>query len=233
VTADPLVLGEEVERATDRLLATARLLDGAAVTAPSLLPGWTRGHLLTHLARNADALRNLLIWARTGEVTPAYASPAARDAAIEEGSGRPLAEQVEDLRESSARFAREAAGMPAAAWLLELPLPGGAQVAARVVWRRLREVEVHHVDLNAGYAPADWPAAFAHRLLHEVAADLKGVNLTVHSSDLGHPLPIGSGAPPTVTGPSSLLAAWLTGRETKPGLAVEPPGPLPELPDWL
>ena len=27
---------------------------------PSLLPGWSRGHVLTHLARNADAMVNLL-----------------------------------------------------------------------------------------------------------------------------------------------------------------------------
>jgi maleylpyruvate isomerase len=39
--------------------------DGS-ILADSGLPGWTRGHLLTHVARNADALRNLLTWARTG-----------------------------------------------------------------------------------------------------------------------------------------------------------------------
>ena len=55
MTADPLVLIAEVDRATARLLATARTLDDDAVRAPSPLPGWTRGHVLTHVARNADS----------------------------------------------------------------------------------------------------------------------------------------------------------------------------------
>ena len=69
MSADPLVLLDDVERATSRLLATAGSLD-ADPSAPSLLPGWTRGHVLTHVARNADSLVNLLTWARTGVVTP-------------------------------------------------------------------------------------------------------------------------------------------------------------------
>ena len=47
-----------------------------------LLPGWTVGHVLTHVARNADAYTNLLTWARTGVETPAYASPEAREALL-------------------------------------------------------------------------------------------------------------------------------------------------------
>ena len=60
MTTDPLALMGEVDRATDRMLRTAATLDDAAVAAPSPLPGWTRGHVLTHLARNADGLGNLL-----------------------------------------------------------------------------------------------------------------------------------------------------------------------------
>ena len=37
-----------------------------AFAAPSALPGWSRAHVLTHVARNADAMINLLTWARTG-----------------------------------------------------------------------------------------------------------------------------------------------------------------------
>ncbi len=233
MTADPLVLVDEVDRATTRLLATAGALDLAALAGPSLLPGWTRGHVLAHLARNADALRNLLIWARTGEETPAYPSPEARTAGIEAGAGRPLDEQLTDLRAASDRFAQAVADMPADAWMVQLPLSTGLQRAARVVWRRLREVEVHHVDLAAGYTPDDWPESFTHRVLHEVAADLTGVNLTAHASDLGHPVVLGAGGPPTVSGSSAALAGWLTGRLAKPELTVEPTGTLPTLPDWL
>jgi maleylpyruvate isomerase len=54
VTTDPLVLLPEGDRAVARLLATARTLDGAGLAASSLLPGWTRGHVLSHLARSAN-----------------------------------------------------------------------------------------------------------------------------------------------------------------------------------
>src|ERR687888_67400 len=79
-----------------------------ALAQNSILPGWTRGHVVTHLARNADALRNLLYWARTGERTPMYPSYEARNSAIEMGAGRPLPEQLEDLQGASARFVEAA-----------------------------------------------------------------------------------------------------------------------------
>ena len=60
-------------------MRTVAALTDSQARAPSLLPGWTRGHVVTHLARNADALRNLLTWARTGIPTPMYPSRQARD----------------------------------------------------------------------------------------------------------------------------------------------------------
>lgn len=233
MTTDPLALLDEVDRATARLLATAGGLGPGALADASLLPGWSRGHVLTHAARNADAMRNLLTWARTGEVTPAYPSRAARDAAIQDGASRPPDEQVADLRDSCERFARAAADMPAEAWRVQLPLDRGPMPAALIVWGRLREVEVHHVDLTAGYGPADWPDSFTHRLLHEVAAHLRGTDLTIHAAGLGHPLAVGVGGPPSVSGPAAPIAGWLIGRVPEPDVTVEPTGSLPILPEWL
>src|ERR1022692_5071277 len=51
---------DRIGAATDRLLAAADLLTDPGVREPSLLPGWTRGHVLSHPARNADGLGNLL-----------------------------------------------------------------------------------------------------------------------------------------------------------------------------
>ncbi|OLE21595.1 MAG: maleylpyruvate isomerase [Actinobacteria bacterium 13_1_20CM_3_71_11] len=231
MSTDPLVLLAEVDRATARLLATAAALDGDPA-APSPLPGWTRGHVLTHVARNADGLTNLLTWARTGVVTPQYASLDKRNADIEAGAARPLDALVADVRSSAERFAEAATALDAASWAFLLDLPRGPKPAALVPWWRLREVEVHHVDLAAGYLAADWPESFAHRLLHEVAGDLTGVSLTVQADGLGHPVPVGSGGPPTVSGPAYALAAWLIGRSPGDKLAVSPAGPLPALPDW-
>ena len=151
MTVDPLVLMTDVDDATERLIRSAEALDDGAVRAPSALPGWTVGHVLTHVARNADAYTNLLTWARTGVETPAYASPAARTDGIEDGADRPPAEQIADLRQAHERFADAAAAMPAEAWTFFLPSTGAS--AAAVPWARLREVEVHHVDLGKEYTP--------------------------------------------------------------------------------
>jgi maleylpyruvate isomerase len=239
VTADPLVLSREVDAATARLLAAAAGLDGDdAVAAPSLLPGWTRGHVLTHVARNADGLANLLTWARTGVVTPQYASPEQRERDIEAGAPRPLAAQLTDLRESAAHFATAVEAMPAEAWGVVLDLPERPQRPATVVWRRLREVEVHHVDLAAGYAHTDWPAAFGHRLLHEVITGFAGREdapaMVLRPDDTGHELTVGDPAgAPAIAGTASALAAWLTGRSTGADLVVSPRGPLPTPPGWM
>src|ERR1044072_8833933 len=126
---DPLVLMTDVDAASARLLRTAENLNPAAGADPSLLPGWTVGHLLTHVARNADAYTNLLTWARTGVETPAYASPDARQAGIEAGAGRPLAEQIADIRDAHERFCDASAAMPADAWAVPLPAPIGQSAA--------------------------------------------------------------------------------------------------------
>jgi maleylpyruvate isomerase len=227
-----LALLGEVDRATARLLETAAGLDPDP-GAPCLLPGWTRGHLLTHVARNADAMRNLITWAATGVVTPAYPSREHRNAGIEAGSGRPWEVLLADVRDSSARFAEAAGELSVDAWLTELDLPDGRHPAAVVPWRRLREVEVHHVDLAAAYTPKDWPESFAHRVLHEVAGGLEGVSLTLRPDGLGHLVPVGDGGPPEVRGPAYALAAWLAGRSAGTDLTVEPAGTLPTIPEWI
>jgi maleylpyruvate isomerase len=234
MTFDPLVLMTDVDRATENLIRTAEGLDAGAVATPSLLPGWTVGHVLTHVARNADAYANLLTWARTGVETPAYASPEARVAGIEAGAARPLDEQIEDLRTAHERFADAGAAMPAAAWTFHLPSTG--QPAAAVPWARLREVEVHHVDLGVAYTPADWSDAFALRLLREivVGAGDEWPAMVLRPYGLEHPLTIGAAgdATPTVGGPTKSIAAWLAGRADGADLTVSPDGELPAPARW-
>nr|QLJ97135.1 maleylpyruvate isomerase family mycothiol-dependent enzyme [Micromonospora carbonacea] len=238
MTADPLLLTGDLDDAMARLLRTAAALDDADIAAPSVLPGWSRGHVLTHLARNADGFVNLLTSARTGERIPMYASAAARTADIAAGASRPPAAHLDDLRRSAERFAEAVAAMPVQAWAATVETRRGPWPAATLVWGRLREVEVHHVDLAAGYGPADWPEAFAQRLLHEVTTDLASrgdapamvlrFDGSHHAQVVGDP----AGAP-TVTGPAHGLAAWLIGRGGADTLLVTPDGPLPTPPEWM
>ncbi|MFG1900583.1 maleylpyruvate isomerase family mycothiol-dependent enzyme [Micromonospora carbonacea] len=238
MTADPLLLTGDLDDATTRLLRTAAALDDADVAASSLLPGWTRAHVLTHLARNADGFVNLLTSARTGEQIPMYASASARAADIATGAARPPAALLDDLRRSAERFAEAVAAMPVQAWAATVETRRGPWPAAMLVWGRLREVEVHHVDLAAGYAPADWPEAFAQRLLHEVTSGLADRDdapaLVLRFDGSSHDVAVGDPAgAPTVTGPAHGLAAWLIGRGGADTLAVTPDGPLPTPPEWM
>jgi maleylpyruvate isomerase len=155
-------LSDQIDFATQRLLGAARVIDDADLRAPSLLPGWTRAHVLAHVARGADALRNLMIGVRSGQPRPAYASPAAREAGIEHGAGLSRAELLDDVGASAMAFRTVSRQLPDEAWDAEVTgVPGLDPFPAReLLVRRLVEVELHHCDLGAGYTAADWPDSF-------------------------------------------------------------------------
>ncbi|MBE3073995.1 MAG: maleylpyruvate isomerase family mycothiol-dependent enzyme, partial [Actinobacteria bacterium] len=99
---------------TSLLMRTAAGLDDESVQVASLCEGWTRAHVLSHIARNADALGNLVSWAITGTPRAMYDSPEARDADIAAGSTRGVQEIFTDLEDSAARFATAATGLAGA-----------------------------------------------------------------------------------------------------------------------
>jgi maleylpyruvate isomerase len=232
-----------IGEATDRLLASAGALTDTGVREPSLLPGWTRGHVLTHIARNADGLGNLLRWARTGITTPMYASREARQADIEAGAGRSAADLAADVQATAIAFAAEAASLPDEAWTAQVQGLTGPPIPGRSVldWR-LRELEIHHVDLAVGYRPGDWPGEFVTASLPGVAGEFAGREdtpsclLQPDGSGLG-PFQIGpeqtTGQPVLVRGSPASLLAWLIGRDDGGGLRVSPDGAArPVLPPW-
>lgn len=217
-----------VREATDRLLTAIAKLDDAALAEPSHLPGWTRGHILAHLARNADALVNVF------EGRPMYASAEARDADIEHDAGRPLEEHLADLRDSGARFL--ATTEPAQDWFRTVELRGGVtDLASNVPFRRWVEVELHHVDLNIGYELADLPDEFTGREI-DFLADRWSARPEVPPTALaaadGRRWRTGSAGEPavTVSGTAAGLLAWLAGRGDKGASLSTSGGPLPELP---
>jgi maleylpyruvate isomerase len=167
-------LSDQIDDATQRLLGTARVIADSELRQPSLLPGWTRGHVLAHLARNADALRNLLVGARSGEQRPAYASPEARDAGISRGAGQKAKDLMEDVAGSAMALRTVARQLPDDAWEFQVRIMDSEPFPATLVLtRRLVEVELHHGDLGTGYGPADWPAAFASMDLAEPMRSLR------------------------------------------------------------
>ncbi|WP_264931635.1 maleylpyruvate isomerase family mycothiol-dependent enzyme [Streptomyces sp. A012304] len=216
-----------VREATDRLLTAVAKLDDASVAGPSRLPGWTRGHVLAHLARNADALVNVL------EGRPMYADATVRDADIERDAPRPLDVQLTDVRESAARF-QEAGAVPAD-WSRTVELRNGVtDSAARVPFRRWVEVELHHVDLGIGYELEDLPAEFTEREIEFLAERFSGhpevpptrVTDGTRAWRTGR---AADGPEVTVTGSGADLLGWLAGRRDGSALTVAG-GPLPALP---
>jgi maleylpyruvate isomerase len=136
----------------------AGTLDGAA---PSRLPKWTVGHVLTHLARNADSMVRVLAAAERGETVARYA-PGQRDAEIEAGAGRPAGELVVDVRTTI--WALEQAWSTQTRWDgLSREAPDREIPVTELPFLRWREVEVHRADLGLGYEPSDWPAEYVRR----------------------------------------------------------------------
>ncbi|WP_216587069.1 maleylpyruvate isomerase family mycothiol-dependent enzyme [Streptomyces brasiliscabiei] len=222
--------------ATDRLLTAAAALDNAGVTEPSRLPGWTRGHVLAHLARNADALVNVFAG------RPMYASAEARDSDIERDAPRPLKTQLADVRDSAHRF-QDAASL-SQDWSRTVELRNGVtDSASRVPFRRWIEVEIHHADLGIGYELEDLPGEFAQREINFLTDRFRnhpGVPAMMIRQDDGRMIPTGdvrsttperleSGHHLMIGGTRADLLGWLAGRRDGSALHVEG-GALPSLP---
>ena len=232
---DPAPDSAEIEAATSRLLATAKTLSDAEVPAPSGLPGWSRGHVLTHVARNADSLVNLLTWAATGVEHPQYPSMQARDTAIEAGASRGAAEQLADIEASHQRFQDAVAAVPAGHWQHEVRwLSGEPRPATKIPDARLREVAIHHIDLDAGYSASDWSSQFALRILVSVlpAFEVRGIEpVTLVPTDVDVRIDLAGGSAVEVRGAASALAMWVLGRDDGSTLEVTG-GQLPTPPAW-
>lgn len=212
----------DADAALAALIDVVRTLPEGAGADPSPLDGWSRGHVLSHVANVGAALARQAEHAARGEkIAPYDGGQAGRDAAIEAGAGRTATEHAAALEASRARLA--------AAW----PAPGDALWSARVAYRDgvltdallawWREARIHSVDATAGLGDRalgydTWDDAFCAHLREFLAvrlpADGGGLELVGDARD---------------------VAAWLAGRTPegpvsalRDGVAV----PLPALGPW-
>ena len=174
----------------------------------SQLPGWTRKHLIAHLAANGDAIVNLIHWAATGEVTPMYSSPDAGMSAL-------TAEQ----------------------WGFEIVTAQGRTVpASETPWMRSREVMIHAVDLDAGIEFDDLPEEFLRALCDDIVtkrASVAGPTAIILVSETSDEWTLpGSGDAIQVTGSLAAIAAYLAGRQYS-GLTASSDDGVPAIPAWL
>jgi len=133
-----------------RIEDVLRGLTDALARRPSLLPDWTVGHVVTHLARNADSHTRMVEAAQRGEAVTQYAGgPPEREAAIAAGQGRPAAELLADLIVAHQRVERAWAATSDEVWATGLRLVGtGFNAIAWSAFQRWREAEVHFADLG-------------------------------------------------------------------------------------
>lgn len=181
-----------------RLRATLDRLDDDLARVPSRLPDWSVGHVLTHLARNAESHVRILRAALAGEHVEQYLGGAEqRNADIEAGAGRSAAALADDVARTAQELEDTWAAMTPEAWAGHGLSRGLPWPCRQLPFYRWREVEVHHVDLGVGYDIAEWPEPY-------VAAELPRV-LAVLPQRI------------TDAGARRRLLAWLLGRAGQPG----------------
>jgi maleylpyruvate isomerase len=185
-------------------------------TVDTALPGWSRAHLVAHLAANAEAVGNLVHWAATGERTPMYSSPGQRAADIERASRRSRADLVDWFGSSAAALDRAMDALTDDQWGARVVTAQGRDVpASETPWMRAREVMVHAVDLHAGVTFDDLPADFLDALVEDVL--------------------VKRGVEADAVGPLAGRAAYLTGRAdgATAGVTALDGSAAPDLPPWL
>jgi maleylpyruvate isomerase len=231
---DPQTYLAALAPATGDLLADVGKLDDAAMREPSTLPGWTKGHVLTHVARNAEGSVHLLTWARTGVRQDEYVSMAMRGTDIEAGATRSGAELIEDVGRWSESLVATAEDLTPDQWATTIQWAAGEFTPAAIIpVARLGEVLLHHRDLAIGFDASGWPSSLLAPLFDRYLSLTKApdpVPFRLEDDD-GRSWPVGTGTPLTVvSGPTAWLLAWLTRRSEGEHLSVSPPGPLPDRP---
>ena len=199
---------EGCRAAHQRLSDTLDTVTDAMCREPSLLPGWSVGHVLTHLARNAESHTRRLEAASRGQVVEQYLGGyEGREADIHEGSVRSAAELVADVRDTAAALERVFRSVPPPTW--DRPtkaVDGTVRPANLLPLRRWQEVEVHHADLGLEFSWRDWPDGFVEAYLPHLLAGLN------------ERLPQGTSRPDLTGVPEREVMAWLFGRHHRPGL---------------
>lgn len=223
---------------TEFLVQLVDALPDDALRAPSGLPGWTRAHVVAHVARNAEALTRLAEWARTGVETPMYADAEQRAAEIESSSRFPADRLRRELSTTSDALDVALSRLDDGDWRATVRSALGREIpAAEVPWMRVREVWLHAVDLASGATVSDLPPEVVDTLLDDVTGVLSGKDgcprAVLTATDRDRTWPLGpEGATLQVHGPAASLLAWLTGRGDGSALTTLD-GDLPTPPRWI
>ncbi len=224
-------MGDAVALAHQRLYTLLDELDDQRLREPSLLPGWTRGHVLAHLTDNARAFERQTRAALRGDLAEMYdGGQRGRDQSIERNARSSLADLRLAVLESSAALDRLCRGLAAEDLGRRVRFRDGT--VADVLQARWREVEIHGVDLGLTYTARDWPLDFAVHALEFLAGRvLAGTALVLQAEDAGVQRTFGRGQTVAVTGPLRDIVSWMAGRGDGRSLRCSA-SELPQLGPW-
>ncbi|MDQ0618421.1 maleylpyruvate isomerase family mycothiol-dependent enzyme [Arthrobacter globiformis] len=223
-------------------------LSDAELDGDSLLPGWTRRHVVAHVGYNARAVARLVEWAATGVETPMYPSTEVRNHEIDFGATLSPTALRNLFDHSAVHLNVEWRDLPGDDWHNKVKTVQGRVVPAEeTVWMRTREVWVHAVDLDNGASFEDIPAPVLERLLKDItgAWTARGTDkdLVVEVTDQPATLTFGdttAESPLVVSGPLAAVAAWSTGRavneryqDLEASRGDEPLTDIPSAPAWI
>ncbi|MCA5893724.1 maleylpyruvate isomerase family mycothiol-dependent enzyme [Isoptericola sp. NEAU-Y5] len=216
----------DADAALGAVVDVVRALPDDAVGHASPLPGWTRGHVLSHLAGVAAALARQAEYAARGEtVAPYDGGQAGRAAAIEAGAGRTAAEHADALVAARERLAAAWPEPGHPLWDAPIAYRDGVLTDALLAW--WREARIHAVDATAGLGGLSlgydtWDPAFCAHLRDFLAVRLPDA---WRGGDGGLEL----------VGDPRDVAAWLAGREPAGEVSATRDGnpvSLPEMAPW-
>jgi maleylpyruvate isomerase len=198
-------------KAHGAVIATLQDLTDDQAVRPSLLPGWTVGHVATHIARNAEGHQRMFAAAALGEIAEMYPGGSAqRTGDIEAGARRSAADLIADVANTASQLEATWAALPASAWSGRGITFAGEVTIAELVFVRWREVGVHHADLGLGYSWMDWDTGYVRLELARLTmlwASRKPMGMTE--------LP-----PEAKSASDHHRLAWLLGRAEIDGLAA-------------
>ncbi|MFI5697249.1 maleylpyruvate isomerase family mycothiol-dependent enzyme [Kribbella sp. NPDC051586] len=216
----------DVRAAAEQLLALVADLDEPTARGASSLPGWSRGHVITHIAYFSEAMTRQVDEALQGRLIEMYdGGRPERDASIEAGADRSAADLRAHLTAAVTTLLSSWDKVSPTDWPLPI-LHRNSNLAAglQATWR---ELTIHTTDLDLGVTPASWSSSFCLHLLDFLRPRTPdGIHLVLKSPTATWEN--GSGEEVELTGALTDLTAWYAGRTTPSPIT----GPEPQLLPW-
>ena len=228
----------ELLHQTELLGTSIRSMRDEQISEPSLLPNWSRGHVLAHLDGNALGLARLIRWGLDGNRRDMYISPEVREGDIALHAKRSKERHLDAIIASAGQFADDFVMLSDEQLAVEVILRHGRVIkVASVITLRLQEVAIHHLDLNlpGTFGPDNWASAMVDKMLPEVVSDFASRDdLPLGWIEVagGTKYQINSAMQTGVSGSPASLLAWLLGRSSGGDLEVTGAGQLPNVPNW-